>query len=90
MVMKNCRWDGSLVVDAVQTMTDIDQLIREAYERQPIKKDYGMTKRAKMFFNDEEEEKTGSLADPDTDILDPLEQMGDDFDDPDVPAIDYA
>ena len=74
--MPSCRRDGSLLIDSAQVMPTPDELIlQEEYGEQP-----GEASPVQRWRMD----------DPDEDISDPIDAIEDDFDEPDVPAVDLA
>ena len=73
-----CRRDGSLLIDNAEDMPTPDELILQI-----------------EFGEGADGEPTDSpqqwrMDDPDDDLNDPIDAMGDDFDEPDVPPVDLA
>lgn len=72
-----CRRDGSLLIDSAEEMPTPDELILQ------------------IDFGEDGQNAAGSpqrwtMDDPDDGLNDPIEAMGDDFDEPDVPPVDLA
>ena len=73
----NCRRDGSLVIDSAEAMPTPDELILQIEFGEDGGNAGGSPERWRM-------------DDPDDRLNDPIEAMGDDFDEPDVPPVDLA
>ena len=75
-----CRRDGSLLIDSAEEMPTPDELILEI--------EFGADADGSPLFNNSPQR--WRMDDPDDALNDPIDAMGDDFDEPDVPAVDLA